>query len=443
MVNISIVVSQTELAQRQAAGPASLTALEERRSRRRIGVLVAGVLALWGPGLVVMLADTDAGSLVTAAQSGTRWGYRMVLPQLVLIPVLYVVQEMTVRLGILTGKGHGALIRENFGRGWALLSAGTLFASAIGALLSEFAGVAGVGQLFGVSPDITVPVAAAALVGIALTGSYNRAERIGIVLGLAELAFVPALVLAHPDVQAIGAGLVHMPLGSSSFDTLLAANVGAVIMPWMIFYQQGAVIDKGLRRADLHGERRDTALGAVLTQLVMVAFVLVFAATVGQTHPGTSLDTVGEMSRALRPFIDASGAKVALGAAVLGAALVAALVASLAGAWGISEVFGWHHSLNQRPNRRTAKFYTVYVMAHVLGAVVVLIGFNLVSLMIDVMVMNALLLPIVLGFLLALEARALPPEHRMKGPYRFAATALCVVVIGFGLAMVPHVFGLF
>jgi Mn2+/Fe2+ NRAMP family transporter len=109
-----------------------------------------------------MLADTDAGSLITAAQSGTQWGYRMILPQLILIPILYVVQEMTLRLGIITGQGHGALIREKFGRGWALLSAGTLFLSAIGALVTEFAGVAGVAgisELFGVSRWVSIPLA--------------------------------------------------------------------------------------------------------------------------------------------------------------------------------------------------------------------------------------------------------------------------------------------
>ena len=112
-----------------ATEPRAVEADRKRRSSR----LVIGLLALCGPGLVVMLADTDAGSLITAAQSGTRWGYEMVLPQLVLIPILYIVQEMTVRLGILTGKGHGALIREHFGRGWGLVSAGMLFRAAGGA----------------------------------------------------------------------------------------------------------------------------------------------------------------------------------------------------------------------------------------------------------------------------------------------------------------------
>ena len=398
---------------------------------------MAGLLAVWGPGLLVMLADTDAGSLITAAQSGSEWGYRMILPELVLIPVLYVVQEMTVRLGILTNKGHGALIRETFGRQWALLAALPLFASGVGALFTEYAGIAGVGELMGVPRTLTVPVAAAFLIGVAMTGSYRRAERIGIALGLAELVFIPAVAMAHPSLSAIGRELGHLPLGNSSYVFLLAANVGAVIMPWMVFYQQGAVLDKGLKPGNIPSERRDTAVGAGLTQLIMIAVVLTFAATVGRSHLGVKLHTVTEMSSALRPFLGAIGAKVLLGTAVLGAALVA----SLAGAWGIAEVFGWTHSLNERPDRNTAKFYLTYALAHVLGATIVLLSLNLVNVVIDVEVMNALLLPIVLGFLLVLEARALPSEYRMRGPRRFITTTLCLVVVAFGLYLVPATLG--
>ncbi|MGD1012499.1 MAG: divalent metal cation transporter [Acidimicrobiales bacterium] len=419
--------------------PAQQSVDAPARTHRRW--LIVGILAVWGPGLVVMLADTDAGSLITAAQSGTQWGYRMVLPQLLLIPILFVVQEITVRLGILTNKGYGALIRERFGQKWALLAALPLFASGVGALFTEYVGVAGVGEIFGIPRTVTVPVAAAFLIGVAMTGSYRRAERIGIALGLAELVFIPAAVMAHPSLSAIAHGLGHMPVGNSSYMFLLAANVGAVIMPWMIFYQQGAVLDKGLKPANIRSERRDTAVGAVLTQVIMIVVIITFAATVGIAHPGTTLHTVTEMSAALRPFVGSVGGKVLLATAVLGAALVAALVASLAGAWGISEVFGWAHTLNERPDRKTAKFYITYALAHVIGATLVLTSINLVRLVIDVEVMNALVLPIVVGFLLALEARALPNEYRMHGVRRIFTTGCCLLVILFGLYLVPATLG--
>jgi len=408
-------------------------------ARRRALALI--LLAVWGPGLIVMLADTDAGCLITAAQSGAQWGYAMVLPQLVLIPILFMAQEIVVRLGVVTGKGHGKLIREHFGVGWGLLSAGTLLASSVGALLTEFAGVAGVGELFGISRLVTVPVATAFLLGLALTGSYRRVERVGIAIGLAELAFVPAMLLAHPRLGGLLHGLHTLPFGHRSYVYLLAANVGAVIMPWMIFYQQSAIVDKGLDPRMLRAERRDTAVGAVITQGIMIVVILTFAATVFTAGRGAALNTVGQIAGALTPYIGGTPAKALIGAAILGGALVAALVVSLAGSWGIAEVLGWRHSLNQRVSRGNARFYIVYALAHIVGAILVLASVDLVRLAVDVEVMNALLLPVVLGFLLALERRALPAEHQMRGAYRAVCTVLCLVVIAFGLYMVPATLG--
>jgi Mn2+/Fe2+ NRAMP family transporter len=416
---------------------AGLPAAPPRTGISRRWWLRLGFLAVWGPGLVVMLADTDAGSLITASQSGAQWGYRMILPQVILMPILYVVQEITVRLGLVTRKGHGALIRERFGRGWALLSAGTLFASAVGALLTEFAGIAGVGELFGIPKTVTIPAATVFLVGLAMTGSYGRVERIGIAVGLAELTFFAAAVMSHPHIGPVARGLGSLPLGNSSYLLLVAANIGAVIMPWMIFYQQGAVIDKKLSPRVIRQARRDTAVGSVLTQLIMIAVVIAVAATLGLHNPGAALNTVGQIASALTPYLGHAGGTVAFGLGMLGAALVAAIVSSVAGAWGLAEVFGWKHTLNERPSRQTAKFYTTYALAHVVGAILVLASVDLVSLSVDVMVMNAMLLPIVLGFLLALEARVLPEGWRMRGARKYVTWFLCALVMGFGLYMIP------
>src|SRR5579875_3068622 len=396
-----------------------------------------GLLEVWGPGLIVMLADTDAGCLVTAAQSGASWGYGLLIPQLLLIPILFMVQEITVRLGIVTGKGHGLLIREQFGRGWGYVSAGTLLLSSVGALLTEFAGIAGVGELFGVSRWLTIPVATVLLLAVALLGRYRRAERIGIVVGLFELTFIVAMVLAGPKVGDLVAGATAIPLDKPGYVYLLAANIGAVIMPWMIFYQQTAVVDKGLTVAALPRERRDTAFGAVLTQVIMIAVIVTLAATVFVHGTRPTLNTVGDIAHAVAPFLGTWPARILIGVAVLGGGLVAALVVSLAGSWGLADVLGWRHSLNERLSRRNWRFYAVYALAHVLGAVIVLSSADLVSLAVDVEVMNAILLPIVLGFLLALEVRALPKEHRMRGPYRWTVWTLCGIVMAFGLYMVP------
>ena len=394
------------------------------------------LLMLVGPGLMVMLADTDAGSITTAAQSGAQFGYQLVLPQLVLIPILFVVQEMTVRLGLVTGRGHGALIREMFGTRWALLSAVTLFVSCFGALITEFAGLAGVGALIGLPRVVSIGVPAVALIALVLAGRYRRIEVVGVTIGALELLFIPVALLAHPDLGALADGLGHPLVLTAPYLTLLAANVGAVIMPWMVFYQQGAVIDKGSRgltlRAALRSARLDTAIGAVVTQVVMVAVVIAVAATIGTRDPGADLGGIGSIADALTPFLGRTAAVVLFGLGMLGAAVIAILVVTLAGAWGMAEVLGWRHSLNDSP-RRAKGFYSLAVAATLTGATLVILWPNLVALSVDVEVMNACLLPIVLGFLLLLERRALPPELRLHGTRQATTYTLTGIVIAFGL----------
>ncbi|OZB68673.1 MAG: NRAMP family metal ion transporter, partial [Thiomonas sp. 14-64-326] len=218
-------------------------------------------LAVLGPGLVVMLADTDVGSVITAAQSGAQWGYQLLSLQLVLIPILYVVQELTVRLGIFTGKGHGELIRETFGARWAWVSVAGLAVASVGAIITEFSGVAGVGALFGVPRGWSLGLAAIFLLAVVWTGSYRRVERIAIALGLFELVFVWVAFRAPIDGAQVLQGLGHVPVQHPAYWYLVAANIGAVIMPWMVFYQQSAVADKGLKPEQYTAARWDTAVG--------------------------------------------------------------------------------------------------------------------------------------------------------------------------------------
>ncbi len=249
------------------------------------------------------------------------------------------------------------------------------------------------------------------------------------------------MLLAHPKVHDLVHGLGTFPFHNTQYVYLLAANIGAVIMPWMIFYQQSAVVQRKLAVSAMRQARWDTAVGTVLTQGIMIVVVITLAATVGRKDTGAALNDVGQIAGALDPFLGSNTSKALVGASILGGALVAALVVSLAGSWGIAEVLGWKHSLDERISRRNLKFYVTYSLAHIIGAVLVLASVDLVSLAVDCEVMNSLLLPIVLGFLLALEAKALPAEHRMRGAYRWTVTTLCVVVIGFGLYMVPSTLG--
>jgi Mn2+/Fe2+ NRAMP family transporter len=405
---------------------------QPQKKRNGINPFFLWIMAL-GPGITVMLADTDAGSIITAAQSGVQWKYSLVLAQILLVPFLYVIQEMTVRLGIVTGKGHGDLIREHFGKGWAVVSAVTLLISVVGALVTEYAAVAGVSQMFGISPWISVSVSGAALIAIFLSGSYVRVERIAIVVGLFEVLFIVAAFLLKPNFGEVFSGMAHQPLGNPDYRFLLAANVGAVIMPWMVFYQQGAIVERKFKKSDLKSARLDTALGAVLTQVIMAAVVIVAAAT---ALPGKTaqINTAQNLIEAVSPVLGSLGGLLVIGLGMLGAGLIAAIVVSAAGAWGIGEAFGVNGSFSNKP--KDAKvFYSIFFVVNVGAAAIVLSGTDLTAITINVEVMNALLLPLVLGFLLALEHKSLPAEFKMRGLHKFLVWGLTLVVITFGLYM--------
>jgi NRAMP (natural resistance-associated macrophage protein)-like metal ion transporter len=389
-------------------------------------------LAVLGPGLVVMLADTDVGSIITAAQSGAQWGYRLLILQVVLMPVLYIVQELTVRLAIFTGRGHGELIRSCFGAGWAWLSVVGLGIATIGALLTEFSGVAGVGELFGVPRVVSLALSAALLLVVVLTGSYRRVERVAILLGLFELAFFIVAWRSHPQGAQMVQGMMHMPLRDNRYLYLVAANIGAVIMPWMIFYQQSAVADKKLRPEHYRYARWDTAIGSVLTQAVMAAVLIATAATIGSRASGATLSSVGDITHVLVPVLGENMGRVVFGLGTLGAAMVAAIVVSLACAWGFGEVSGYRHSLEHHP-LEAPWFYGIYTLAVIGGAIIVALVPNLVALNVGVEVMNALMLPLVLGFLVALAFRALPPEHRLRGAYAWVVVVVAVLTAGLGV----------
>ena len=316
-------------------------------------------LAIWGPGLLVMLADTDAGNVVTAAQAGAQWGYRLLPLVLLLIPMLYMVQELTVRLGLYTGRGHGELIRERFGVGWAYVSTLGLAAAVIGSLITEFTGVAGVGELFGLSRALTLPLAAATLLVIVASGSYKRVERAALLIGLFELAFFVVAWRAHPGFAALARDAIDLPIRNSDFLLLTAAVIGATFNPWMIFYQQSATVDKRLKPRDLVHARWDTGIGAVLTQCLTGAVLVAAAAAFATGSPTASLTSVGEISRALTPVLGESAGRLVFGAGVLGASLVAAIVSSLALAWGVGEVAGYRRSLEYQPFE-AGWFYAVY-----------------------------------------------------------------------------------
>lgn len=394
---------------------------------------VLSFLAVFGPGLLVMLADTDAGSLIISAQSGAVWGYKLLMQQALLMPVLFIVQELAVRLAIVTGKGQGELIKQYFGIKWGWFSIIILVICCIGALITEFTGLAAVGELFGVPTWITMLLIVSFLIAVAWTGSYLSVERVALLLGVFELLFIYIAWHTRPTLSDLASGFKDIPWTDATYIYLFAGNIGAVIMPWMIFFHQAAIVDKKLSISSLRTARWDTAIGAVLTQIIMSSVLVITATTIWKTQPNTPLNTVAEISYALVPILGMTTGKILFALGMAGAALVATIVVSLTAAWSVGELLGFHHSLDHKP-QEAPWFYGFYTVILILSAALVASNIvNLVNLSVAVEVMNTLLLPIVLTFLYLLARRALPVEHRLQGWYAYLVGTILFVTVVFGV----------
>ena len=386
-------------------------------------------LKVLGPGFIVMIADMDAGSVTTAGVSGAQWGYKLIPLQILLIPILYLIQSMTSRLGCVTRKGHGELIKEYYGNKWAAFATVTLFLVVFSALITEFSGIAASGEIFGIPKVFSVGVSFLILLFVVFTGSYRRAENIALIFSLTGFVFIPAAIFAHPDYhQLVFKGLFgSQPLGNKDYIWLIAANAGAVIMPWMIYYQQSATVDKNLCKKDVKLAETDTLIGSIATQVLMIAVIVMTAATLYKAHIVPS--TAKAIGQSLIPLAGKyAGALFAVG--LYSSSLLAAFVVSMAFTWAAGETWGYKHSLNNRFSEAKL-FYFVYIALIFISAMIVLIpGIPLVTIMVDVEAFNGFILPIVLGFLIALAG-----SKRILGEYAYSKKSIAVVGV-LGLVMV-------
>jgi Mn2+/Fe2+ NRAMP family transporter len=338
-------------------------------ARRRLAALIA----VLGPGLVVMAADNDAGGISTYAQSGQDYGVRFAWLVLLLVPVLFVVQEMAARLGTVTGAGHARLITARFGRRWGGFALADLLALNLLTLVTEFVGVSLSLGYFGVSRFISVPVAAAFLIAVTVPGSFRGWERAMYVLIAAGLLAVPlaAIAWAHHarTAQTAAAGAAAAAHGGAVF--LAVALVGTTIAPWQLFFQQSNVVDKRITTRFLGYERADTAIGTVLFALGALGILLAcaFAFTAGGRH--VAFTDAGAVAAGLR--VRSGGVAGALFAVVLGAgSVLGASAVTLATSYAVGDYFGLRHSLH-RPWRQAKTFHRSYAASVLAAAAVVLI----------------------------------------------------------------------
>ncbi len=415
------------------------------------GRLLLG-LALLGPGVLVMLGDNDAGGVITYMQTGATYGLGLFLPLMILLGyVAYVVQEMTVRLGAVTRRGHAELIWKRYGPFWGWFSLIDLIVANVLTLMTEFIGIRLGGQALGLPPWLTVPAALFFIVGVLVFLRYWTWERISLFVAAFNLVFVPLALLSHPDWQGVARAFAGqgwtVPGGflSLTFLVLITANIGTTIAPWQLFFQQSCVVDKGLLPHDIRAGRRDLMLGVFGMVLVAMALIILAARTL-QGAPGSQqLDAVSILA-AIRAHLGTDMmALFALG--LMEAGLIAAIVITASSAWAVGEAFGIDRSLNAAP-RQALRFYLPAVAGTAIASVLVLLpGLDLGFLNLSVQVIATVFMPAAMLFLLMLlNDRELMGEH-VNSPRRNAISIAIMIglIICNGLygvvTLFPHVFG--
>ncbi len=364
------------------------------------------VWLLAGPGVLVMLGENDGPSMVSYATTGASYGVGFFVPFILLTFIMaYIVQEMTVRLGVATQRGHAELIFQRFGPFWGYFAMADLVFGNLLTLVTEFIAVQAGGLYFGIPAVASVALGVSIVIASLLLRRYATWERVVMGLAVGNLFFIPAALMAHPNPAAIAHALASwgpLPGGiNNAFITLILANIGATVTPWMIFFQQSAVVDKGLTRADLTQGRIDTGLGALVAAIAAIATV-VAAAPLFAAHIDISQFASGaDFATALKPLIGSTGAALfALG--IIEAGLVAAMTISTSSSYALAETLSAKHSFNLDFGSGWL-FYGAAIVSTLIAAGIVLIpGAPLLAMTLTVNVIATLLMAPALLLLLLL-----------------------------------------
>ena len=377
----------------------------------------------FGPAWLVMIADVDVASIVTGLQAGASFGYFMATVMLLLTAPLFFIQDAAGTLGTVAGLGLGEAIRRLYGRRAAVAASIPMALTDVLEYTAEYAGIAVGLKLLGLPVVPGLLAAFAVHIAVAWTGRYRHAEALLLPVSFALVAaLVASAALRPPGAAALEAMLSPPPLGDPGFEYMLAASVGAVVMPWMLFFHSGADARKGLTSADLRAERLETLVGALASEVLM-AITVFDGAAVGDR--GVALDA-GSLAGALRPL--GAAAPAVMGAGFIAAGFLALVVISLASAWGVLEAL--------EVRRGTWAFRVAYLLESVPALMVVLLGLgNLVNLMIDLMVSFTLVLAPLLYMLGRIASREdVLGEHRLRGARAVMYWAMSAIVVATGIA---------
>jgi Mn2+/Fe2+ NRAMP family transporter len=355
-------------------------------------------LVIAGPGIIVMVADNDAGGITTYTVTGALFLFSFIWIEVLLGPVAYICQEMTVRLGAITKRGHAEAIFDAFGSFWGWFSLIDLTLTDFLTIVTEFIGMTAALSIFGVPPLITVIVVICLIMSMVISGRYWTWEKIVLTLCALNLIYVPAAFLIHVPLHPMFSGFIPgFPFGlTGTVVFFIMANVGTTIAPWMIFFQQSSVVDKGLQEKDIKYSRLDTALGAVFTIVCAVSCIIIFATLL----PHANISDAATGARSIISINRYVGTAVAIG--LFDAGLLGAICISLASSWAWGEVFGWPHSLNH--NFKAAPGFYIFRLFILIGAgaIVLIPKAPLILITLFVQVIAVTLLPAALTFLLLL-----------------------------------------
>lgn len=441
-VNVPDPVGTDTAAVEPATAVPTAPAAAPRAGRRPRGLRrLAVVAAIAGPGLVAANAGNDAAGIATYASAGSQFAYGTLFLMVLVAVALVMVQEMAVRLGAYTGKGLGALIREQFSLRLTALAVFCLLLANTGLVVSEFAGIGAAFGLLGVPKWAVIPPAAVLLWSLVLFGSYRWAERIFLVMSLAFFSYPMAMILGHPRWGEVGRHLVvpHFQ-ADQGFVMLAVALIGTTVSPYMQFYAAAGVVDRGAKPEDYGLIRADAVIGAVFACVISLTIIIATAAAIGGTGPLTS---AAQAARALRP-VAGPDAELLFAFGLIGASALAGAVVPLSASYAIGEAAGVERSVS-RGFRDAPVFLGLFTAQIVLGAAVALTPVDVIRLLIGTQVLQGLISPIVLVYLLVLTNR-----RALLGPaangrwYRVAAGAVVLGVAAMStILLVQTVLGWF
>ncbi|MGB8648147.1 MAG: Nramp family divalent metal transporter [Anaerolineae bacterium] len=374
--------------------------------RTRLLLLAAVV----GPGIITANVDNDAGGITTYSVAGAHYGYGLLWMMPLVALLLIIIQEMSARLGIVTGKGLADLIRESLGVRATTVILGLLVFTNLANTVSEFAGVAASMEIFGVSKYISVPIAAIGVWFLIVKGNYKSVERIFLVASAIYLAYVVSGVMARPPVDTVARAFVTPSFQfDSGYVVIFVTIIGTTIAPWMQFYQQSSIVDKGLKPADFPYERIDVIVGSLFAVFVAVFITIACAATL-YVH-GLKIDTAEDAAVALGPLAGQYASTLfALG--LLNASVFSAAILPLSTAYVVCEAFGFESGVNRELGEAPA-FFGMYTALIILGAGIILLPIrSLIDAMLASQTLNGVLLPVILVVMLRLIN-----DKRLMGKY--------------------------